>query len=1250
MFVKKITKSGYTLVIGAVNLPRERVVGRNVEYKYTVVTPAGYYWEALTIPGEYGHGQAVNRVLQVPEDHPWSVFEKYDDVIMKDYDRDRSNARKVSTKFLLPGLVGNIKNISNQLMLMQTIKRFENVLESHLNSIVFKKEGNQSWNIPKASVKAYDVQVKSMLKVYCGNYFKIMGEKLNDREKIVASIFYILLQSSSVHRYLPKLQEDEYQMLLSALEPRISDEPEICFVLDTLEMMIEPSYRADVSLALEKGISRIAKLEFFKEAPQNIFSLLPILHFLHGYPRPSFKEAHSNPKASQEFWGFYDLSIDILRAVQNNKGENLAAMSMINAYSKIDPVIKHSFLRCLTFTDFLTLVKNFSEHFDPISILAFSTAWFNKDHAVNFEVFAKVLLEFIKKNISTEFVCSLGGREREDLFYAVKYISKQLFSSAQVGVTLYGLDILVTVFKSIPVDSEDSSDLGHLSDLSGDNLLRLCPKYGRDRLKTLLPNLSKATQVVEPLKERMLGPILHKATEEINRSLDREEELIDAFLNLSTDDTADSIMEILERALMGIVEKDSQTLFSSLVNYLPVVGTLRSSYKARRLAELLARIFSATLKKLDQRLPNSVLEYALKNEVLLRILNLSKETEGKWVQEYFPKDELNQLRTIIKIAVEVLNKAAKSEATVEIYNLLSTEVGKKSLRERLPLITAIEGSDIPPQTLLKEILLRCQELAYYKEFTKNTVKFLNINNGRLNNYNFFKIIDEFPNEKRRNECVLRTLIPPRRNEGEALKPVTRKEFLENEKLISTYMEFSQSTLFIDCIKSEFEQKNEMNSFMGNNLRQDEEDFDEFDEEEEEEPLTQLFDVIEEGMEKFKNIAESLRDCNMSLTDVQRHFSDQWKKPGDIQHELHPLEFFFPSKTSGEYWSEVVGSKIDCFFQLTSYTSIADTLIKVSKLLGMKKPLMEIEKIVRVKDYQQGEVSLSSITNEDLRCGEIFSKWSKVEIESLEVIERSIKFIRWIRESMESFQEFKFFVDLASISAGESDTEVDRVMFMQAAVSAYSALIFDIKEDSSLTDLIRAAEHLFAAVKEDKHVPAKILDTNRHLEWIKLIKERHGSVETSSLQQVEAINKTGVYLIGNFHKRGMKTLTLKFEQMDRDHELSYEKEMSTDDLKELQSKLMLISKSDSAAKEVQRFVSILSVALRVERGIKKMFEAGCNLTRRMSVWVHCDTRRKKRVEVDFDSGGLVSSEVPHLESELHSLAEFIGKYLLVMLNS
>lgn len=64
------------------------------------------------------------------------------------------------------------------------------------------------------------------------------------------------------------------------------------------------------------------------------------------------------------------------------------------------------------------------------------------------------------------------------------------------------------------------------------------------------------------------------------------------------------------------------------------------------------------------------------------------------------------------------------------------------------------------------------------------------------------------------------------------------------------------------------------------------------------------------------------------------------------------------------------------------------------------------------------------------------------------------------------------MDLASISAGrdlfvgvvsvfsqivpgESDDEVDRVMFMQAAVTAYSGFIFDLNANSSLEDFMKA---------------------------------------------------------------------------------------------------------------------------------------------------------------------------------------------------
>ena len=296
--------------------------------------------------------------------------------------------------------------------------------------------------------------------------------------------------------------------------------------------------------------------------------------------------------------------------------------------------------------------------------------------------------------------------------------------------------------------------------------------------------------------------------------------------------------------------------------------------------------------------------------------------------------------------------------------------------------------------------------------------------------------------------------------------------------------------------------------------------------------------------------------------------------------------------------------------------------------------MEVENILKIqrsKEHHQTTALLSSLTDGDLKCGEIFSKWSQNEIKSLEDMEKSVNFIKWLKDHMSNFQEFKFFVDLASISAGENDIEVDRVMFMQAAVSAYSALIFDIGPNSGLADLLRAVQHLFDAVKEDSHIPEKLVDTNRHLAWIKVIKERHGSVETSSLQQVEAINKSGVYVIGNFHQKGKKSLIMRYKQVDHDqsqggHHKDYQKVLTVEELKELQSKLMLISKSDAALQEVERFVACLSLSLRIERGIKKLFDAGCNLTRRMSVIVYCNLERKRKVRIDVDMHAYINHKL------------------------
>ena len=81
--------------------------------------------------------------------------------------------------------------------------------------------------------------------------------------------------------------------------------------------------------------------------------------------------------------------------------------------------------------------------------------------------------------------------------------------------------------------------------------------------------------------------------------------------------------------------------------------------------------------------------------------------------------------------------------------------------------------------------------------------------------------------------------------------------------------------------------------------------------------------------------------------------------------------------------------------------------------------------------------------------------------------------------------FLFSVELASISAGESDEEVDRVLMFQAAIQGYAPLILERSSRSTLQDFIDACVAVLKNLKQDPHLPGKLLDSNRLLEWIKV---------------------------------------------------------------------------------------------------------------------------------------------------------------------
>ena len=76
------------------------------------------------------------------------------------------------------------------------------------------------------------------------------------------------------------------------------------------------------------------------------------------------------------------------------------------------------------------------------------------------------------------------------------------------------------------------------------------------------------------------------------------------------------------------------------------------------------------------------------------------------------------------------------------------------------------------------------------------------------------------------------------------------------------------------------------------------------------------------------------------------------------------------------------------------------------------------------------------------------------------------------------QELKVLVDLALITAGESDMETDRISSLHTSCLGFAPLIFDLKETKdhkvSFDQLMKACDSVWKAVEADKTLPKKLV--------------------------------------------------------------------------------------------------------------------------------------------------------------------------------
>ncbi len=73
-------------------------------------------------------------------------------------------------------------------------------------------------------------------------------------------------------------------------------------------------------------------------------------------------------------------------------------------------------------------------------------------------------------------------------------------------------------------------------------------------------------------------------------------------------------------------------------------------------------------------------------------------------------------------------------------------------------------------------------------------------------------------------------------------------------------------------------------------------------------------------------------------------------------------------------------------------------------------------------------------------------------------------------------DVKVYVELASISAGENDTEIDQVACFDDAVMGYAPLLYSLSPQAGFEEFMRCARQVWDTQSRDEKLPDKLVFT------------------------------------------------------------------------------------------------------------------------------------------------------------------------------
>ncbi|XP_073722611.1 E3 ubiquitin-protein ligase rnf213-beta [Misgurnus anguillicaudatus] len=369
---------------------------------------------------------------------------------------------------------------------------------------------------------------------------------------------------------------------------------------------------------------------------------------------------------------------------------------------------------------------------------------------------------------------------------------------------------------------------------------------------------------------------------------------------------------------------------------------------------------------------------------------------------------------------------------------------------------------------------------------------------------------------------------------------------------------------------------------------------------------------------FLNLGLKIANGTVCFKEVDRAL-DWCEDQGEgnrLKKELDLMATMLVNRDLEKNWREHRLSQIQEYRYLHHAAESAGVILKIKDKLGLQGDFSAIHILTRVSDESFKQNPLGSLSDDLVQARQKLSNVKPQHIACLKAFLTSDTLNEWVKTQIKSLRDLKVFMDLSMISAGENDADIDRLANFETAVMGYSPLLYSLQHTAGFDEFIVYAEQVWNNLEKDKKLVEKLRDSCRWLDWLKGLRETHGSVEQSSLSLASAINTEGVYHVGwpkNFTGKTALDNVFNVKVMRNGQTKTY----SLNELLELQNKLMLMSsKGEHGKEQVNKFTQVFEGVQRMGRILLQLRTSGNMLFRDWEAQIQCNPKEQPCINVSF----------------------------------